>query len=113
MVDAVASRTANLNADALHGQLDRAALEAAIQAQGAAFRQRQKTYLHFVSPLCADIGRNGWVECCIESEAMAKELKRLGFKFCGPVIVYAFMQAVGMVNDHEIACPRRKAVQKL
>ena len=48
-----------------------------------------------------------------ESEALAKELKRLGFKFCGPVIVYAFMQAVGMVNDHETACPRWKAVQKL
>ena len=48
-----------------------------------------------------------------ESEAMAKALKSLGFKFCGPVIVYAFMQAVGMVNDHEVACPRHKAVQKL
>lgn len=48
-----------------------------------------------------------------ESEAMAKALKRRGFKFCGPVIVYAFMQAVGMVNDHETACPRWKAVQKL
>ncbi|GJL94602.1 MAG: DNA-3-methyladenine glycosylase [Hyphococcus sp.] len=48
-----------------------------------------------------------------ESEAMSKELKKRGFKFCGPVIVYAFMQAVGMVNDHEIACPRHKAVQKL
>jgi DNA-3-methyladenine glycosylase I len=47
-----------------------------------------------------------------ESEAMAKDLKRLGFKFCGPVIVYAFMQATGMVNDHEIACSRWKAVQK-
>ncbi len=46
-----------------------------------------------------------------ESEAMSKELKRRGFKFCGPVIVYAFMQAVGMVNDHEMACPRWKAVQ--
>lgn len=48
-----------------------------------------------------------------ESEAMAKALKARGFKFCGPVIVYAFMQAVGMVNDHETACPRWKAVQKL
>ena len=47
-----------------------------------------------------------------ESEAMAKALKARGFKFCGPVIVYAFMQAVGMVNDHEVACPRWKAVQK-
>ncbi len=41
-----------------------------------------------------------------ESEAMSKELKRLGFKFCGPVIVYAFMQATGLVNDHEVDCPR-------
>lgn len=48
-----------------------------------------------------------------ESEAMAKELKRCGFKFCGPVIVYAFMQAVGMVNDHEQKCPRWKEVQKM
>ena len=48
-----------------------------------------------------------------ESEAMSNALKQSGFKFCGPVIVYAFMQAVGMVNDHEIACPRWLAVQKL
>jgi DNA-3-methyladenine glycosylase I len=48
-----------------------------------------------------------------QSEAMAKALKGLGFKFCGPVIVYAFMQATGMVNDHETRCPRWKAVQKL
>lgn len=47
-----------------------------------------------------------------ESEAMAKALKARGFKFCGPVIVYAFMQAVGMINDHEVNCPRWKAVQK-
>ncbi|MFZ5617417.1 MAG: DNA-3-methyladenine glycosylase I [Pseudomonadota bacterium] len=46
------------------------------------------------------------------AEAMSKELKRLGFKFCGPTILYAFMQATGMVNDHEIACPRWKALQK-
>lgn len=40
------------------------------------------------------------------SRAMSKELKALGFKFCGPVIVYAFMQAVGMVNDHVTSCFR-------
>ncbi|MEM7727694.1 MAG: DNA-3-methyladenine glycosylase I [Pseudomonadota bacterium] len=40
-----------------------------------------------------------------ESEALAKDLKTRGFKFVGPVIVYAFMQAVGMINDHEIGCP--------
>ncbi len=47
------------------------------------------------------------------SEQLAKDLKKRGHKFCGPVIVYAFMQAVGMVNDHELGCPRHKAVQKL
>ncbi len=48
-----------------------------------------------------------------ESVALAKDLKARGFKFCGPVIVYAFMQAVGMVNDHEIGCPRHKHVKTL
>jgi DNA-3-methyladenine glycosylase I len=48
-----------------------------------------------------------------ESVALAKDLKARGFKFCGPVIVYAFMQAVGMVNDHEIACHRYKPVKAL
>ena len=41
-----------------------------------------------------------------ESDAMSKELKRRGFKFVGPTICYAFMQAVGMVNDHEVGCFR-------
>ncbi len=41
-----------------------------------------------------------------EAEAMAKALKARGFKFCGPVIVYAFMQATGMVNDHLTDCFR-------
>ncbi len=39
-----------------------------------------------------------------ESIAMAKDLKKRGFKFIGPVIIYAFMQAVGMVNDHSTDC---------
>ncbi len=47
------------------------------------------------------------------SRAMSKELARRGFKFCGPTIVYAFMQAIGMVNDHLIICHRHEAVQKL
>jgi DNA-3-methyladenine glycosylase I len=47
------------------------------------------------------------------SEAIARDLKRRGFKFCGPVIVYAFMQAVGMVNDHEAGCPRHAACRRL
>lgn len=40
-----------------------------------------------------------------ESVAMAKQLKKLGFSFVGPTICYAFMQAVGLVNDHLVSCP--------
>lgn len=41
-----------------------------------------------------------------ESQAMSKDLKARGFRFCGPTICYAFMQAVGMVNDHMVSCFR-------
>ena len=44
------------------------------------------------------------------SETISAELKRRGFKFVGPVIVYAWMQAVGLVNDHAKDCFRRKTV---
>ena len=47
------------------------------------------------------------------SRAIAKDLKARGFKFCGPTIVYAFMQATGMVNDHLVACHRHAACVKL
>jgi DNA-3-methyladenine glycosylase I len=43
-----------------------------------------------------------------QAEAMSKELKKLGFSFVGPTIVYAFMQAVGMVNDHLTTCHRHQ-----
>ena len=48
-----------------------------------------------------------------ESVAMAKALKSRGFIFCGPVIVYAFMQAVGMVNDHQTTCFRHAQVRAM
>jgi DNA-3-methyladenine glycosylase I len=41
-----------------------------------------------------------------ESRAMSRELKRLGFRFVGPTVCYAFMQACGLVNDHEVRCFR-------
>jgi DNA-3-methyladenine glycosylase I len=44
---------------------------------------------------------------------VAKALKAKGFKFCGPVITYAFMQAVGMVNDHTVLCYRHAEVAAL
>jgi DNA-3-methyladenine glycosylase I len=46
------------------------------------------------------------------SQTISKELKARGFKFCGPTIVYAFMQATGMVNDHLVTCHRHKALAK-
>ena len=47
-----------------------------------------------------------------ESEAMSKDLKRRGFTFVGPTICYAFMQAVGMVNDHLVDCFRHAQVSR-
>ena len=46
-----------------------------------------------------------------QSEAMSKDLKQQGFKFVGPTICYAYMQAVGMVNDHSTDCFRHKQLK--
>jgi len=48
-----------------------------------------------------------------ESTAMSKELKKRGFKFVGPTICYAFMQAVGIVNDHLVHCFRHDQIKRL
>ena len=48
-----------------------------------------------------------------ESDALSKDLKKRGFKFVGSTIVYAHMQATGLVNDHLIGCPRRAACRRL
>ncbi len=48
-----------------------------------------------------------------ESKAMSRELKRLGFRFVGPTVCYAFMQAVGMVNDHVADCFRQREIREL
>ena len=47
------------------------------------------------------------------SEAISKDLKKRGFNFVGPTICYAFMQAVGMVNDHSTDCFRYQEIKKL
>jgi len=47
------------------------------------------------------------------SEKISKEMKRLGFRFVGPTIVYAWMQAVGIVNDHAPSCFRRRQVEAM
>jgi DNA-3-methyladenine glycosylase I len=47
------------------------------------------------------------------AELMSKDLKKRGFNFVGPTICYAFMQAVGMVNDHTMDCFRYREIKKL
>lgn len=51
-----------------------------------------------------------WIANSPLSEKISKEMKRRGFKFVGPTIVYAWMQAVGILNDHSVGCFRRDAV---
>ena len=58
-------------------------------------------------------GRTDVAVASAESEALSKALKARGFKFVGPVIVYAFMQAVGMINDHYTSCFRHEEVQRI
>jgi DNA-3-methyladenine glycosylase I len=47
------------------------------------------------------------------AEKISKDLKQRGFKFVGPTIIYAHLQAAGLVNDHLVSCPQHKAVQRL
>lgn len=79
-----------------------------------AFLQVQKEFGSFSSYIWGFVGgkpiMNDWLDQSevptktALSEQMSKDLRRRGFKFVGPVICYAFMQAVGMVNDHEQGC---------
>jgi DNA-3-methyladenine glycosylase I len=48
-----------------------------------------------------------------QSDALSRDLARRGFRFVGSTIVYAFMQATGLVNDHLVTCPRHRAVRAL
>jgi DNA-3-methyladenine glycosylase I len=48
----------------------------------------------------------------VESDALSKDLAKRGFKFVGTTICYAFMQAVGLVNDHLVTCPRHAALAR-
>ena len=59
-------------------------------------------------PLLGD--GQSWVASSPLSEQISKQLKQCGFKFVGPTIVYAWMQAVGIINDHSVNCYRRAQV---
>ncbi len=85
-----------------------------------AIQQREGSFSHYIwgfvnhQPL-----QNAWQTIADvpastkESETMSKVLKKDGFKFVGPTICYAFMQAVGMVNDHVVDCPCHQKVKAL
>ena len=99
---------------------NRLKIQAAIQ-NARAFLTLQSRYGSFDAFLWQFVGgqpiQNAWQSLqeipasTRESDAMSKELKRHGFTFVGTTICYAFMQAVGMVNDHTIDCFRWKEVQ--
>lgn len=81
-----------------------------------AFQVIQEQYGSFDAYLWRFVGgapkRNAWTSLAelpaatVESEALSRDLQKRGMKFVGPTIVYAFMQATGMVNDHLVSCFR-------
>jgi DNA-3-methyladenine glycosylase I len=85
-----------------------------------AFRQVQREFGSFARYGWDFVGgeprQNAWASMrdvpakTPESDALSKDLKRRGFTFVGSTIMYAWMQAVGLVNDHHVGCPRWKAV---
>ena len=98
---------------------NRLKIEAAIRSAGQFLRVQEEfgsfdAYAwRFVGgePIDHRIATSGQVPArTAESDAMSKDLKGRGFKFVGSTICYAFMQAVGMVNDHETACFRHGEV---
>ena len=98
---------------------NRLKIDAAIQNAGA-FLAVQDEFGTFDRYIWSFVGgvpkRNAWTmmgevpASTPESDSMSKDLKRRGFKFVGSTICYAFMQAVGMVNDHLVDCFRYEGV---
>jgi DNA-3-methyladenine glycosylase I len=78
---------------------NRAKIEAAIN-NAQKFLEVQKEFGSF------DRYARSWKKGMNDAIAWSKDLKKRGFKFLGPTVVYAFMQAVGMVNDHDASCYR-------
>jgi len=100
---------------------NRLKIRAAIQ-NARAFLELQSQYGSFDAFLWRFVGgqpmQNAWKTLqeipasTRESDAVSKELKRQGFTFVGTTICYAFMQAVGMVNDHTVECFRWQELQR-
>jgi DNA-3-methyladenine glycosylase I len=90
----------------------RGKIEAAIANARACLRLRDETgqslaaflWRHAPPPAPPPAGRAGVRASCPESEALAKELRRRGWRFLGPTTLYAFMQSMGFANDHLAGC---------
>ena len=101
---------------------NRKKIEATIQ-NARAFHETKQEFRSFAGYIWQFVGgkpkRNSWRALneiptqTQESETMSKDLLKRGFRFVGPTICYAFMQAVGMVNDHVISCFRYKEISSL
>lgn len=100
---------------------NRLKIDAAIQNANAllAVRQEFETFDQYLwSFVAGQPNQNSWKSLkevpaqTPESDAMSKDLKRRGFKFVGSTICYAFMQAVGMVNDHLVECFRHDQLKQ-
>lgn len=100
---------------------NRAKVESAVR-NAQVFLEIQREFGSFEAYLWRFVGgrpiRNRWRELkelpakTEESETLSGDLKRRGMRFVGPTICYAFMQAVGMVNDHTVGCFRHRQVGK-
>jgi DNA-3-methyladenine glycosylase I len=94
----------------------RAKIEATIRGAGifCEMEARGETFSDFCWSFTGGkvVKGNGrrWIATSPLSEQISKEMKRRGFKFVGPTIVYAWMQAIGIVNDHAAGCFRRAQV---
>jgi DNA-3-methyladenine glycosylase I len=100
---------------------NRLKVEAAVE-NARAFLKVQKEFGSFDRYIWQFVGgrpkRNRWKNSkqipseTPESRAMSKDLKSRGFRFVGPTICYAYMQAAGMVNDHVVSCFRHRELEK-
>jgi DNA-3-methyladenine glycosylase I len=91
----------------INSSIKNAQLFIAIQQEFGSFADYIWAYLPNKKPIINDF-KNGGIPVSTEiSDAIAKDMKKRGYKFFGTTICYAFMQATGMVNDHEIGCISR------
>ncbi|MFD0940451.1 DNA-3-methyladenine glycosylase I [Pedobacter boryungensis] len=91
----------------INSTIKNAKLFIALQEEFGSFADYIWAYMPNKKPIINDF-KNGGIPVSTEiSDAIAKDMKKRGFKFFGTTICYAFMQATGMVNDHEIGCIAR------